>query len=69
VSCAAELDVGGATVTAVAEPEGPVTVGCGPRHLAMHGSCADGMVPARVDFVEPLGSHVLVTAIPPTRRG
>jgi sn-glycerol 3-phosphate transport system ATP-binding protein len=57
------LDVGGATVTAVAEPEGPVTVGVRPEHLAMHGSCADGMVPARVDFVEPLGSHVLVTAI------
>jgi sn-glycerol 3-phosphate transport system ATP-binding protein len=57
------LDVGDATVTAVSEPEGPVTVGVRPEHLGMHGSCADGMVPARVDFVEPLGSHVLVTAI------
>ena len=24
---------------------------------------AQGMLPARVDFVEPLGSHVLVTAL------
>jgi sn-glycerol 3-phosphate transport system ATP-binding protein len=57
------LHVGGAPLTAVAEPDGPVTVGVRPEHLQLHTSSVDGMVPARVDFVEPLGSHVLVTAI------
>ena len=51
------------SVTAVPSPDGPVTVGVRPEHLQLHSSYADGMVPARVDFVEPLGSHVLVTAL------
>jgi sn-glycerol 3-phosphate transport system ATP-binding protein len=57
------LQVGGAAVTEVQEPDGPVTVGVRPEHLQLHTSRADGMVPAVVDFVEPLGSHVLVTAL------
>jgi sn-glycerol 3-phosphate transport system ATP-binding protein len=57
------LHVGGAPVAAVPEPEGPATVGVRPEHLRLHTSYADGMVPALVDFVEPLGSHVLVTAL------
>jgi sn-glycerol 3-phosphate transport system ATP-binding protein len=57
------LHVGGAAVTAVHEPDGPVIVGARPEHLQLHTSHADGMVPAVVDFVEPLGSHVLVTAL------
>jgi sn-glycerol 3-phosphate transport system ATP-binding protein len=57
------LHVGGAAVTAVHEPDGPVTVGARPEHLHLHTAPADGMVPAVVDFVEPLGSHVLVTAL------
>jgi sn-glycerol 3-phosphate transport system ATP-binding protein len=57
------LYVGGTPLTTVAEPDGPVTVGVRPEHLQLHTSWTDGMVPARVDFVEPLGSHVLVTAV------
>ena len=57
------MHVGGAAVTEVQEPDGPVTVGVRPEHLQLHTSRADGMVPAVVDFVEPLGSHVLVTAL------
>ena len=40
-----------------------MTVGVRPEHLQLHSTYAHGMVPARVDFVEPLGSHVLVTAL------
>jgi sn-glycerol 3-phosphate transport system ATP-binding protein len=60
------LHVGGLAVTSVSSPDGPVTVGARPEHLELRGSYADGadgMVSARVDFVEPLGSHVLVTAL------
>ncbi|MUM29981.1 TOBE domain-containing protein, partial [Mycolicibacterium sp. CBMA 295] len=57
------LHIGGAEVTVVPSPDGPVTVGVRPEHLQLHSTCADGMVAARVDFVEPLGSHVLVTAL------
>ena len=57
------LHIGGEVVTAVPSPDGPVTVGVRPEHLQLHMSYADGMVPATVDFVEPLGSHVLVTAL------
>jgi sn-glycerol 3-phosphate transport system ATP-binding protein len=57
------LHVGDTVVTAVPSPDGPVTVGVRPEHLRLHSSYAQGMVPARVDFVEPLGSHVLVTAL------
>jgi sn-glycerol 3-phosphate transport system ATP-binding protein len=57
------LHVGDTAVTSVSTPDGPVTVGARPEHLRLHGQYAQGMVPARVDFVEPLGSHVLVTAL------
>ncbi|MET4427087.1 sn-glycerol-3-phosphate ABC transporter ATP-binding protein UgpC [Mycolicibacterium sp. 624] len=57
------LHIGGVQVTSVAEPDGPVTVGARPEHLRLHTTNIGGMVPARVDFVEPLGSHVLVTAL------
>ncbi len=57
------LHVGGAAVTSVPEPDGPVTVGARPEHLRLERTPADGSVPATVDFVEPLGSHVLVTAL------
>jgi sn-glycerol 3-phosphate transport system ATP-binding protein len=50
-------------VTAVSTPDGPVTVGVRPEHLHLHNGYAEGLLPARVDFVEPLGSHVLVTAL------
>jgi len=44
-------------------PDGPVTVGVRPEHLQLHTTQVDGMLAARVDFVEPLGSHALVTAL------
>ncbi|HTI73955.1 MAG TPA: sn-glycerol-3-phosphate ABC transporter ATP-binding protein UgpC [Mycobacterium sp.] len=56
------LHIGGTEVTAVPSPDGPVTVGVRPEHLQLHTTYTAGMVAARVDFVEPLGSHVLVTA-------
>jgi sn-glycerol 3-phosphate transport system ATP-binding protein len=56
------LHIGGTAVTAVASPDGPVTVGVRPEHVQLHTRHTEGTVPARVDFVEPLGSHVLVTA-------
>jgi sn-glycerol 3-phosphate transport system ATP-binding protein len=56
------LHIGGTAVTVVPSPDGPVTVGVRPEHLQLHTRYSEGMVPARVDFVEPLGSHVLVTA-------
>ncbi|AQA04951.1 glycerol-3-phosphate ABC transporter ATP-binding protein [Mycobacterium sp. MS1601] len=57
------LHVAGSAVVSVAEPDGPVTVGARPEHLEVRFGDVDGAVPARVDFVEPLGSHVLVTAV------
>jgi sn-glycerol 3-phosphate transport system ATP-binding protein len=61
------LHIGGVVVTAVPSPDGPVTVGVRPEHLQLHTHYAQGMVAARVDFTEPLGSHVLVTALVETR--
>jgi sn-glycerol 3-phosphate transport system ATP-binding protein len=57
------LQIGDSVLAAVHEPDGPVTVGVRPEHLRLHTSGADGMIAAVVDFVEPLGSHVLVTAL------
>jgi sn-glycerol 3-phosphate transport system ATP-binding protein len=56
------LHVGGTHVSAAPSPDGPVTVGARPEHLQLRTGDIEGTVPARVDFVEPLGSHVLVTA-------
>ncbi|MBN3457462.1 MULTISPECIES: ABC transporter ATP-binding protein [Mycolicibacterium] len=63
------LHVGAAEVRPMSSPDRPVTVGVRPEHLRVHNSCVDGMVPARVDFVEPLGSHVLITAVVDTGTG
>ncbi|MBU8817086.1 sn-glycerol-3-phosphate ABC transporter ATP-binding protein UgpC [Mycolicibacterium goodii] len=57
------LHMGGVPVTPVSCPQGPVTVGARPEHLLLSVAWTDGMVPARVDLVEPLGSHSLVTAL------
>jgi sn-glycerol 3-phosphate transport system ATP-binding protein len=57
------LHVGGAAVVRVSAPDGPVTVGIRPEHGQLHSPNADGVVPARIDFCEPLGSHVLVNAL------
>ena len=57
------LHVGGAAISTVPQPDGPVTVGVRPEHLRLHATGSDAIVPARVDFIEPLGSHVLVTAL------
>ncbi|KRE33814.1 glycerol-3-phosphate ABC transporter ATP-binding protein [Mycobacterium sp. Soil538] len=57
------LHLGGAELSAVPCPDGPITVGVRPEHLQLADGQTDGVVPARVDFVEPLGSHVLVTAL------
>jgi multiple sugar transport system ATP-binding protein len=67
VTHAGVLHIGGVVVAAVPSPDGPVTVGVRPEHLQLHSHYAQGMVPARVDFTEPLGSHVLVTAVVETR--
>ncbi|WP_137145447.1 ABC transporter ATP-binding protein [Mycolicibacterium sp. CR10] len=60
---AGTLHIDGAALSVVPCPDGPVTVGVRPEHLQLRTVCADGMVPACVDVVEPLGSHVLVTAL------
>ena len=57
------VHVGDAPLAAVSAPEGLVTVGVRPEHLQLRDRVADGLLPARVDVVEPLGSHVLVTAL------
>ncbi|WP_111510439.1 ABC transporter ATP-binding protein [Mycobacterium kyogaense] len=60
---AGRLQLGGAELHPVQCAEGPVTVGVRPEHLQLGYADAEGAVPARVDFVEPLGSHALVTAV------
>jgi sn-glycerol 3-phosphate transport system ATP-binding protein len=57
------LQISGAALTTVAAPDGPITVGARPEHLEVVPSSHDGAVPARIDFCEPLGSHVLVNAL------
>ena len=57
------LTVGGVATGTVAESDGPITVGIRPEHLVLASAQAEDVVPATVDFVEPLGSHVLVTAL------
>ncbi|MDG4666553.1 sn-glycerol-3-phosphate ABC transporter ATP-binding protein UgpC [Mycobacterium sp. 236(2023)] len=57
------LHVAGSEVAPVAEPDGPVTVGVRPEHVQICSATDPGAVPARVDLVEPLGSHCLVTAL------
>jgi sn-glycerol 3-phosphate transport system ATP-binding protein len=57
------LHVADARITGAATPDGPVTVGARPEHLQLHTTHVDGGIPARVDFIEPLGSHALVTTV------
>ncbi|CAN5701483.1 sn-glycerol-3-phosphate ABC transporter ATP-binding protein UgpC [soil metagenome] len=57
------LQIAGATLDSVPGPDGAVTVGVRPEHLEVHTTATDGTVPARIDFCEPLGSHVLVNAL------
>lgn len=64
------LHIGGVAVSVpVALPAGPVTVGARPEHLQLAVGDIEGAIPARVDFLEPLGSHVLVTALVDTPAG
>ena len=57
------LHIGDVPIMAVSAPDGPVTVGVRPEHVQVQPISLDGTVPARIDFCEPLGSHVLVHAL------
>jgi sn-glycerol 3-phosphate transport system ATP-binding protein len=54
--------VGGAELADAPAADRPVTVGFRPEDLHVVGPSDAGAVPARIDFCEPLGSHVLVHA-------
>jgi sn-glycerol 3-phosphate transport system ATP-binding protein len=54
------LEVAGQAVIAVKAPDGSVTVGVRPEDVELSSDSGTECVPARVDFCEPLGSHVLV---------
>jgi sn-glycerol 3-phosphate transport system ATP-binding protein len=57
------VEVAGVPLLDLASPDRPVTVGVRPEDLQLRGSESAGAIPARVDFCEPLGSHVLVHAL------
>ncbi len=57
------LNVGETPIVAVAAADGPVTVGIRPENVEVCPLSVHGAVTARVDFCEPLGSHVLVNAL------
>jgi multiple sugar transport system ATP-binding protein len=57
------LHVGGAAIASVPASDGPITLGARPEHMAVCPASTHGALPAEVDFYEPLGSHVLVTAL------
>ena len=57
------MHIGDSAAGLIAAPDGPVTVGVRPEHAHLHTSCQPGMVPASIDFCEPLGSHVLVNTL------
>lgn len=57
------LHIAGSAIVSVPEPDGPVTVGVRPEHVQLRTATDDAAVSARVDFVEPLGSHVLITSL------
>jgi len=63
------LHVGGTAVTSASTVDGPVTLGVRPEHVRLSDGHPEGGLPATVDFVEPLGSHVLVTALVEIRDG
>jgi sn-glycerol 3-phosphate transport system ATP-binding protein len=55
--------VAGATLADLPSPDRPVTVGFRPEDLRIGGPSESRSVPGRIDFCEPLGSHVLVHAL------
>ncbi|MCV7229250.1 ABC transporter ATP-binding protein [Mycolicibacterium komossense] len=57
------LHIAGADIAVVAEPDGPVIVGVRPEHVEVQPLSVESTVPAKIDFCEPLGSHVLVNAL------
>jgi multiple sugar transport system ATP-binding protein len=57
------LVVGGAAVADLPSPDRPVVVGVRPEDLELRGPGTASSIPARIDFCEPLGSHVLVHAL------
>jgi sn-glycerol 3-phosphate transport system ATP-binding protein len=57
------LHIGETPIVAVAGPDGPVTVGVRPENVEVCPTSAHSALSARVDFCEPLGSHVLVNAL------
>jgi multiple sugar transport system ATP-binding protein len=62
------VSVAGAALVTVEAPDGPVTVGIRPEDVSLGPASGPG-VPARIDFCEPLGSHVLVHALVDTAGG
>jgi len=59
----------GAALIDVPSSDRPVTVGFRPEDLRIGGGAAERSVPARIDYCEPLGSHVLVHALVETGAG
>jgi sn-glycerol 3-phosphate transport system ATP-binding protein len=61
------LEIAGESIAAVQGPDGTVTVGVRPEHVEViqtsSPASTPGVVPATIDFCEPLGSHVLVNAL------
>jgi multiple sugar transport system ATP-binding protein len=55
--------VAGAALTEAPAPDRRVTVGFRPEDLRVGGPEEGGTLPVRIDFCEPLGSHVLVHAL------
>jgi sn-glycerol 3-phosphate transport system ATP-binding protein len=57
------VQVAGVPLLDLPSPDRPVTVGVRPEDVQLSGSETAGAIPARIDFCEPLGSHVLVHAL------
>jgi sn-glycerol 3-phosphate transport system ATP-binding protein len=55
--------VAGGPVAEVSSPDRAVVVGVRPEDLQVRGPGTEASIPARIDFCEPLGSHVLVHAL------
>jgi sn-glycerol 3-phosphate transport system ATP-binding protein len=55
--------VAGVPLVDLASPDRPVVVGVRPEDLQVRGPGTAASIPARIDFCEPLGSHVLVHAL------
>ena len=55
--------VAGVPLLELASPDRPVVVGVRPEDLQVRGPGTAASIPARIDFCEPLGSHVLVHAL------